>query len=123
MTRFVLWLGSGALGIFMWSACRADNFGRIHYDKKTDELVVTMIYRGSNPNHTFSLKWGDCQANQTNGLPGVTLEVLDEQFNDVATQDYRTIQRFSLADLPCARPASVTLRTAPHFFYTLTIPG
>jgi hypothetical protein len=57
----------------------ADNFGKIYYDAKTDQLVVTMLYRGT--------------------------------------------KRFSLANLPRARPASVTLRTAPRFFYTLTIPS
>jgi hypothetical protein len=28
-----------------------------------------------------------------------------------------------LKDMPCPRPVSITLRTAPRFFYTLTIPG
>jgi hypothetical protein len=28
----------------------------------------------------------------------------------------------SLAGMPCSRPVSLTLRTAPRFVYTLTIP-
>ena len=100
----------------------ADNFAKVRYDKQADRLVVTMIYRGTTPNHNFSLKWGDCQPNQSGGRPGVTVEVLDDQFDDLAQQEYRTVKRFSLAGLPCSRPASVTLRTAPRFFYTLTIP-
>jgi len=102
---------------------RADNFGRVRYDAQSDQLVVTMIYRGSNPNHAFSLKWGKCQANQSGEMPGVTLEVLDDQFDDPAQQDYRKTVLFSLAELPCRRPVKLTLRTAPRFFYTLTIPG
>jgi hypothetical protein len=115
-------LGAVAPALFATSA-RADNFGRIRYDKQSDRLIVTMIYRGSNPNHNFSLKWGQCQANQSGNLPGVTVEILDDQFDDVAQQDYKKTVRFSLAGLPCPRPAAVTLKTAPRFFYTLTIPG
>ena len=101
----------------------ADNFGRVRYDAQTDQLVVSMIYRGSNPNHAFSLQWGKCQARQSGDLPGVTLEVLDDQFDDPAQQDFKKTVRFSLAELPCPRPVKLTLRTAPRFFYTLTIPG
>jgi hypothetical protein len=42
-------------------------------------------------------------------------------FAVLADQDFKTV-RFSLAGMPCARPVSVSLRTAPRFFYTLTIP-
>ena len=116
-------LAPAAAAAFFSSAAPADDFGRVRYDAQGDQLVVTMIYRGSNPNHGFSPKWGKCQANQSGDLPGVTLEVLDDQFNDPAKQDYRKTVRFSLAELPCPRPVKVTLRTAPRFFYTLTIPG
>jgi hypothetical protein len=105
------------------SSAGADNFGRVRYDKQSDRLLVTMIYRGTNPNHTFTLKWGECQANQTNGLPGVTVEVLDDQFDDRAQQGYKKTVPFNLAGLPCSRPVAVTLRTAPRFVYTVTIPG
>ena len=101
----------------------ADNFGRVRYDRQTDRLIVTMIYRGTNPNHNFSLKWGECQADQSGSLPGVTVEVLDDQFSDAAQQDYKKTIRFSLSGMPCPRPVAVTLKTAPRFFYTLTIPG
>jgi hypothetical protein len=50
------------------------------------------------------------------------VEVLDDQFDDEEQQDFKKTMRFSLDGLPCGRPASVTLRTAPRFFYTLTIP-
>jgi len=103
-------------------AARADNFANIRYSQQTDRLVVTMLYRGTNPNHNFSLKWGPCQANQPGGLPSATAEVLDDQYEDAAEHDFSKTVRFSLAGMPCLRPASVTLRTAPRFFYTLTIP-
>ena len=103
-------------------AVQADNFASVRYSRQTDKLIVTMIYRGTNPDHHFSLKWGPCQENQSGGLPGATAEVLDDQYDDAAKQDFSKTVRFSLAGMPCPRPASVTLRTAPRFFYTLTIP-
>jgi hypothetical protein len=112
----------GAATLLVPSA-NADNFGNVYYDKKTDRLIVTMVYRGSNPNHKFSLRWGDCKTDQSVTMPTVTVEVLDDQFEDDAQMDFRKTTRFSLAGLPCSRPASVTLRTAPRFYYTLTIPG
>jgi hypothetical protein len=120
--RAAFWLLSGAVINFLAPTAHADNFGEIHYDKKNNQLVVTMLFRGTNPNHKFSLKWGECQAAQSGNLPGVTVEVLDDQFDDEEQQDFKKIMRFSLDALPCPRPASVTLRTAPRFFYTLTIP-
>lgn len=118
----LFWLSLAATATLMALAAKADNFANVRYSKQTDQLVVTMIYRGTNPNHNFSLKWGPCQANQSGGLPGATAEVLDDQHDDTAQQDFSKTVRFSLSSLPCARPASVTLRTAPRFFYTLTIP-
>jgi hypothetical protein len=117
------WLAGASALLLLLAPAESDDFGRIYYDGKTDQLVVTMLYRGTNPNHHFTLRWGACQPNQSGGLLGVTVEVLDDQFDDQALKDYRTTKRFGLADLPCARPTSVTLRTAPRFFYTLTIPG
>jgi hypothetical protein len=104
-------------------SAQADNFGRVYYDKNADMLVVTMIYRGTNPNHQFSLKWGDCRTEPSSGAASAVAEVLDDQFSDGAQMNFKKTARFSLAGLPCTRPASVTLRTAPRFIYTLIIPG
>jgi hypothetical protein len=104
-------------------SAQADNFGRVYYDQKTSMLVVTMIYRGTNPDHKFTLKWGECQTDPSSGVLSASAEVLDDQFSDAAQMNFKKTTRFSLTALPCARPASVTLHTAPRFFYTLTIPG
>jgi hypothetical protein len=101
---------------------QADNFSRVLYDAATDQLVVTMSYRGTNPDHTFSLRWGECKQLQGSALPEVAVEVLDSQPRDAARQDFKTTTRFDLADLPC-RPAKITLRTAPRFYYSLVIPA
>ena len=120
--RSLSWLIIAAAATLLSLAATADNFASVRYSKQTDRLVVTMTYRGTNPGHNFSLKWGPCRANQAGNLPGATAEVLDDQYDDRAERDFSKTVRFSLKDMPCPRPASVTLRTAPRFFYTLTIP-
>ena len=100
---------------------RADNFSQVRYDAAKNQLVVTMAYRGTNPNHQFSLKWGKCRNAESGGASKVVAEVLDDQWQDQAKRNFTKTTRFDLADLPC-RPAQVTLRTAPRFFYTLRIP-
>jgi hypothetical protein len=118
----LFWLILAAAAIFFALGAKADNFVKVRYDKQTDRLVLTMVYSGTNPNHNFSLKWGPCQANQSGNLPGATAEVLDDQYEDKSQQEFTKTVRLSLAGMPCSRPASVSLRTAPRFFYTLTIP-
>jgi hypothetical protein len=119
---WLFWLILAGTATCFSLGAQADNFARVRYDNQTGRLVVTMIYRGTNPNHTFSLKWGECRASESGKLPGVTAEILDDQFDDTAEQEFKKTVLFSLRDMPCSRPVSVTLRTAPRFIYTLTIP-
>jgi hypothetical protein len=81
-----------------------------------------MAYRGTNPDHTFSLQWGPCQTPADAGEPEIVAEVLDSQWQDAARQSFKKTTRFSLADLPC-RPVKLTLRTAPRFYVALRIPA
>jgi len=104
------------------TAARADNFANVYYDAGKDQIVVTMIYRGTNPDHTFSLKWGRCKEPPDGSAREIVAEVLDSQWQDPETQDFRKTTRFSLDNLRC-RPAKLTLRTAPRFYYTLQIPA
>ena len=101
----------------------ADNFGPSYYDRATNELVVTMLYGGTNPNHKFTLKWGACQFDDSGRrLPLANADILDDQFNDAEQQQYTIVTRFSLADMPCPRPANVTVSTAPGLSFELVIP-
>jgi hypothetical protein len=111
-----------AIGCSLAKVVWADNFSSVHYDSRANELVVTMRYRGTNPDHTFSLKWGECATGRHGNLQEVSVDVLDDQWQDRAERDFQKTVRFSLAELPC-RPATVTLRTAPRYFYSLIIPG
>jgi hypothetical protein len=117
----IAWLVSLTAGT-LFDVARGDTFSAVSYDAGHDELVVTMAYRGTNPDHTFSLKWGPCQTMANVGEPEIVAEVLDSQWQDAARQPFKKTTRFSLADLPC-RPVKLTLRTAPRFYVTLRIPA
>ena len=103
-------------------SAQADTFSRVTYDRGKDELVITMRYRGTNADHTFSLQWGHCKETAGSQLHEVVVDVLDSQWQDEERADFKKTTRFGLADLSC-RPVVVTLRTAPRFFYTLLIPA
>jgi hypothetical protein len=101
----------------------ADNFGTSYYDRATNELVVTVLYGGTNSNHRFRLKWGACEFDDSGRhLPLVVADMLDDQFNDAEHHQYTTVTRFSLADMPCPRPAKVQVSTSPGYSFELVIP-
>jgi hypothetical protein len=115
---------AAALAFIMFIGPRAghaDNFQKVYYDPATDELVIVVLYRGTNPDHQFSLKWGPC-IDRGSDRHEIVAELLDQQYEDAARKDYRKTLRMSLAGMDC-RPAAVTLRTAPRFYYTLTVPA
>ena len=114
-------LGSGLAALLLPLGSHADSFSKAYYDARTDQLVVSMRYAGTNSKHTFTLQWGQCQDVNGSKLHEVAAEVLDGQWQDAAVRPYRKTVRFSLADIPC-RPAKVTLRSAPRFLYTVLIP-
>jgi len=102
-------------------AC-ATRFANVYYDPSTDQLVVAMMYSGTNPDHTFSLKWGRCKAAADGGMPQISANVIDNQWQDAEQTVYQKTTRFSLSKLKC-RPVNVTLRSAPRFIYMLQIPA
>ena len=118
-TVFILLAGlvAGALA----SAARADSLANVYYSARTDQLVVTMVYRGTNSRHKFTLNWGQCKNLANDGSGELDAEILDSQYQDVETRDFKKTTRFSLADIPC-RPATLTLRSAPRFLATVRIP-
>lgn len=77
------------------------------YDPLNDELVVEIVYRGTNPDHDFRVEWGRC--NGAGPAQRAVGRLIDEQGRDFAREEYRVQERLSLEALPC-RPAMVTLR-------------
>lgn len=112
------------------AAASADDFGPVHYDPHSDELIVTINYAGTNPDHHFSIQWGECRKLYKLGQPGqlddppreIIVSILDDQFDDAAKRNYTRTVRVPLAKLSC-RPARVTLMTSPEFYGPEGIPG
>ena len=101
----------------------ADHFAGAHYDAQTDELVVSVHYLGTNPNHEFTVKWGKCRSLASNPeVPQLSGILADSQWNDAAHDPYTKTVRISLAGMPCW-PAQVTLRSAPRYTLTIGIPA
>ncbi len=116
------------------AALMADTFGPVHYDPKSDQLIVTMLYSGTNPDHHFSIEWGSCGKLRDTGPQPVppkahptyqtTLTMIDDQGNDAASKNYATTIRVPLTALPC-RPVRVWLVTSPVLYngdMTVDIP-
>jgi hypothetical protein len=100
----------------------AANFGSVRYDPGSDQLIVAMIYDGTNPGHHFSIQWGTCRKLDQTAHQTIEVTLLDDQWNDAATKTFTETVRIPLATLSC-RPATVTLRTAPEFSTSLDIPA
>lgn len=111
----------GAAALTSASLAHADNFASVAYDARKDQLVVTMNYRGTNPNHVFTLQWGLCMDHPDGGSHDIAVEVLDSQWDDPARQPFTITTRFDLTDMNC-RPAALTLRTAPRFYTRVQVP-
>jgi hypothetical protein len=106
---------------FAVSPCLATNFVTASYDARADELVVTLAYEGTNPDHEFTLEWDECRQ-APNGTAEIAARVIDSQWRDRAQTPYTKTVRFDLRDLRC-RPATVTLFTAPNFHISVHIPA
>lgn len=119
-----LWSAAMAIGVALcpWTFARADNFAGVRYDPGTDALLITMAYRGTNGDHEFKLDWGECKHMESADGAEIVADVLDSQAQDAARGDYKKTFRVSLAKLAC-RPARLTLRTAPRFYTSLSIPA
>ncbi|HEX6268091.1 MAG TPA: hypothetical protein VFZ81_14500 [Burkholderiales bacterium] len=82
------------------------NILEARYNAARDEIVAEIAYRGTNPDHEFTIQWGAC----SEGSPArVVGRLIDAQGSDVARGNYRTTERIALGGIPC-RPAIVTLR-------------
>lgn len=99
----------------------AANFSAVHLDRGRNELLVTMTYDGSNPNHQFSVQWDACRKLGNDGNHQIVAVLLDNQWDDAAQQTFSTTVHVSLTDMNC-HPALVTLRTAPKYELTVQVP-
>jgi len=114
-----------ALAMATTTVAMADTFGPAHYNARTNQIFVTIHYRGTNRNHHFSIQWGRCRKLHGH-LHGpapraISLGILDDQGNDAAKRPYTKLVKVPLARMSC-RPATVTLWTSPNQYRSIVIP-
>lgn len=108
--------------VFTWHTVGAAALGSVAYDAAHDELVVEIIYRGTHPDHEFSLDWAQCRRRGDGNPPyQAAARLIDAHGRDVAREDYRVTRRFDLSSLEC-RPALVTVRLGPTANRTVYLP-
>lgn len=115
-------LAAAVASLLAVSALCAATFTGAYFDAGTSEIVVTMLYRGTNPDHQFTVQWGNCSPLGSGGNQfQISGDVQDSQWDDAAQTTYTKTVRFPVANLNC-HPATVTLHTAPRFETSVQIP-
>jgi hypothetical protein len=112
-----------AVGVLSLVAGIADatNILAMRQDTATDEVVIDVAYRGTNPNHQFSLLWSDCRDFPFEGASyQVEARLADTQAEDRALEEFKQTLRFTLSSLKC-RPAKLTVSTAAGFHQTIVV--
>ena len=105
------------------STAHAVNVLSMSYEKKTDELLLKVAYRGTHDKHTFSLDWDECHDYAFVDAKYQTMaNLVDSEPNDKAEMEFTQDLRFSLAGIEC-RPVKLTIRTSPGFNRTLAVPA
>lgn len=104
------------------AAVMAATFGPVRYDPNGDQLMVTMIYDGTKPDHHFSIYWDTCRKDDQPVRQTIGINILDEDYNDAATTTYTEALKVPLATLSC-RPATVVLWTPPSSTESVDIPA
>jgi hypothetical protein len=110
-----------ALCLSIIPATQAATFSSVDFDPGKNELIATMTYDGTNPNHQFSVQWGTCRKLGNDGNHQIVANLLDNQWDDTAQQTFTTTVHVSLAGMNC-HPALVTLRTAPKYEFNVQVP-
>nr|WP_298721628.1 hypothetical protein [uncultured Steroidobacter sp.] len=124
-------LGRLALHLRIWAACTAAllyvapaaavTVTALAYDPAKDHLVMTIAYRGTNPDHQFNVQWDECKRldDERQQILGL---LVDSQPDDLARQEFTRPLRIDLRDFSC-RPAKVTIRTSAGFFASVNVPA
>lgn len=120
-SRVRLWALGSLLALCCSMAATAITVDALHYDAANDQLVMTIAYRGTNPDHKFTVQWDECKRldDERSQILGL---LIDSQPDDLARQNFTTPFKIDLRDFPC-RPARVTIRTSAGFFMSVDVPA
>lgn len=120
-TRISIWVSCALLALLYGATASAITVNALRYDAAKDQLLMTIAYRGTNPDHKFSVQWDECKRldDERSQILGL---LIDSQPDDLARQNFTTPFKIDLRDFPC-RPAKVTIRTSAGFFSSVEIPA
>lgn len=107
--------------LFVFAPAWAVTVTVLTYDASKDQLVMTIAYRGTNPDHNFTVQWDPCKRLNDERMQILGL-LVDSQANDLARQEFTKQQRIDLRDFTC-RPSKVTIKTSMGFFNSVDIPA
>lgn len=93
----------------------------LSYDAAKNQLVMTIAYRGTNPDHEFNVQWDACKKLDDERMQILGL-LVDSQPNDRALQEFTKPLRIDLRNFTC-RPSKVTIKTSAGFFASVDIPA
>ena len=115
------WAACSLLALFYCTPASAIVVNKLTYDAENDQLVVIVAYRGSNPDHKFSVQWDECTRLDDERLQILGL-LVDSEPDDRALQEFTKELKVDLKSFSC-RPAKVTIRTSAGFFMSVDIPA
>ncbi len=101
-----------------WNFARADNFANAYYDSRKDQVVVTIFYRGTNPDHTFSLKWGRCKES----ADGSEREIVAEPPPHFGSYSYCFVSQQRIASKSVLPGGAIKLRLAHGYYVGRQVP-
>lgn len=117
LSRLVVCLGA----FFYIATAAAISVTTLTYDAPKDQLVMTIAYRGTNPDHQFRVQWDKCTRLDDERMQILGL-LVDDQPNDLARQEFTKPLHIELRDFSC-RPSKATIRTSAGFFTSVDIPA
>src|SRR5690606_15603561 len=121
LSRIRPWLPCLLLALLYSETAPAITVDALRYDAANDQLVMVISYRGTNPDHEFSVQWDECKRLDDERFQILGL-LIDSQPDDLARQDFTTPFKIDLRNFTC-RPARVTIRTSAGFFMSVDVPA
>lgn len=119
--RLHLVVACALLALLHAAPASAITVDKLVYDQEKDQLVMNIVYRGTNPDHEFSVQWSECRRLDEERWQILGL-LVDSQPDDLARQDFTRQLTIELKDFDC-RPAKVTIRTSAGFFTSVDVPA
>jgi hypothetical protein len=116
-----LWAASSLLALLYCAPASAITVSGLTYDAAKNRLVMTVAYRGTNPEHQFSVQWDECKRLDDDRSQILGL-LIDSQPDDLARQEFTQQFTVDLSAFTC-RPSKVTIRTSAGFFMSVDVPA